>query len=136
MRQLRDRFEAQLLTRSAAAPSRATSKTGFPNTSCVVFECAEGEAILFGLNKAGIAASSGSACTSGSTEPSHVMRAMKVPYTAALGAIRFSFSHENTDEDISRVLDVLPAIVEKAHEASGFAAGVNPEDRAEAAFSE
>jgi cysteine desulfurase len=135
LRQLRDRFEAQLLSQIGRCTIAGDLENRLPNTSCVVFECAEGEAILFGLNKAGIAASSGSACTSGSTEPSHVMRAMKVPYTAALGAIRFSFSHENTDEDISRVLDVLPAIVEKAHEASSFAAGVNPEDRAEAAFS-
>ena len=77
--------------------------------------------ILSGLNKAGIAASSGSACASGSTEPSHVLRAMKVPYTSALGAIRFSFSHENTKDDVARVLEVLPAIVEKAREVSGFA---------------
>lgn len=132
VRQLRDRLEAEILARIGRCHIAGDLENRLPNTSCVVFECAEGDAILFGLNKAGIAASSGSACTSGSTQPSHVLQAMKVPYVAALGAIRFSFSHENTAEDVSQVLDVLPAIVEKAHEASGFAAGVNPEDRAEA----
>ncbi len=134
LRQLRDQFEAQVLSRIGRCHIAGDLENRLPNTSCVVFECAEGEAILFGLNKAGIAASSGSACTSGSTQPSHVLRAMKMPFMAALGAIRFSFSHENTAEDISQVLDVLPSIVEKAHEAAGAAAGLDPEDRAEAAF--
>ncbi|WP_264816612.1 aminotransferase class V-fold PLP-dependent enzyme, partial [Gluconobacter kondonii] len=83
-----------------------------PNTSNIAFEYIEGEGILLLLNKAGIAASSGSACTSGSLEPSHVMRAMKVPYTAAHGAIRFSLSRENTAEDVEHVLDVMPGIVQ------------------------
>jgi cysteine desulfurase len=85
-----------------------------------VFDGAEGEVILTGLNNAGIAASSGSACSSGSTEPSHVLRAMQVPYVSALGAIRFSFSHENRAEDAGRVLEVLPQLVTKAREVSGF----------------
>jgi cysteine desulfurase len=87
------------------------------------------------IEKAGIAASSGSACASGSTEPSHVLRAMKAPCTSALGAIRFFFSHENTSDDVARVLDVLPAIVEKAREFSGFAADQSGEVRLGAAFS-
>src|SRR3546814_15720842 len=65
-----------------------------PNTANVAFEYIEGEAILLLMNREGVAASSGSACTSGSLEPSHVLRAMNVPYTAAHGAIRFSFSRE------------------------------------------
>ena len=85
-----------------------------------MFDGAEGEVILTGLNNAGIAASSGSACSSGSTEPSHVLRAMQVPYVSALGAIRFSFSHENSAEDARRVLEVLPQLVTKAREVSGF----------------
>ena len=81
---------------SAAASSRAMPQTGCPTPPTSSSTGALGEVILTELNKAGIAASSGSACASGSTEPSHVLRAMKVPYTAALGAIRFSFQHENT----------------------------------------
>jgi cysteine desulfurase len=87
------------------------------------------------IEKAGIAASSGSVCPPGSTEPSHVLRAMKAPCTSALGAIRFFFSHENTSDDVARVLEVLPAIVEKAREFSGFAADQSGEVRLGAAFS-
>ncbi len=121
VRQLRDRFEVDVLRRVRDCFIAGDLDNRLPNTSNIVFDCAEGEVILSKLDKAGIAASSGSACTSGSTEPSHVLRAMKVPYTAALGAIRFSFSHENTNDDVARVLDVLPEIVEKAREASAFA---------------
>lgn len=87
-----------------------------------------------GLNKAGISSSSGSVCASGSTGPSHVLRAMKAPYTSALGAIRFSFSHENTSDDVARVLEVLPAIVEKAREVSAFVADQSGEVRLGAVF--
>ncbi len=81
-----------------------------PNTSDIAFEYIEGEAILMLLNKAGIAASSGSACTSGSLEPSHVMRAMDIPYTAAHGTIRFSFSRYNTMSEVDEVIKVMPQI--------------------------
>jgi cysteine desulfurase len=121
IRLLRDRFEAGVLRQVNGSSIAGGPENRLPNTSAIVFECADGEAILAGLNKAGVAASSGSACTSGSTEPSHVLRAMKLPYTAALGAIRFSFSHENSNDDVNRALAVLPAIVEKSREASGFA---------------
>ena len=67
-----------------------------------------------------IAASSGSACTSGSLEPSHVLRAMNVPYTAAHGAIRFSFSRENSDADVDRVIEAMPGIIERLREMSPF----------------
>ncbi len=135
VRNLRDWFEAQVLARVGRCYIAGDLDKRLPNTSNIVFECADGEVILFGLNKAGIAASSGSACASGSTEPSHVLRAMKVPYTSALGAIRFSFSHENTNGDVERVLEVLPAIVEKAREASGFATDQGAEAGRAAAFS-
>ncbi|MGO9487215.1 MAG: cysteine desulfurase NifS [Rhodomicrobium sp.] len=118
---LRDRFEADVLTRIGGCFVAAGGANRLPNTSNIVFDAALGEVILTELNKAGIAASSGSACASGSVEPSHVLRAMKVPYTAALGAIRFSFSHENTPAEAARVLEVLPAAVAKAREVSGFA---------------
>ena len=129
--QLRDDFEAAALDGIDRCFVAGGAANRLPNTSTIVFEGADGEIILHELNKAGIAASSGSACSSGSTEPSHVLRAMKVPYTSALGAIRFSFSHENTNEEVNRVLAVLPAIVEKAREASGFAsAGAAGQDAA------
>jgi cysteine desulfurase len=118
---LRDRFEAGVLERIPGCFIAGDVANRLPNTSNIVFDAGLGEVILSELNKAGIAASSGSACASGSTEPSHVLRAMKVPYTAALGAIRFSFSHENTPAEIERVLKVLPAIVARAREVSGFA---------------
>ncbi len=90
------------------------SRNRLPNTCNIAFEYIEGEAILLLMNRDGIAASSGSACTSGSLEPSHVLRAMNVPYTAAHGAIRFSFSRENSDADVDRVIEVMPAIIETA----------------------
>ncbi len=118
---LRSHLEAGILSRIGGCFVAGDTANRLPNTSNIVFDCALGEVILNELNKAGIAASSGSACATGSVEPSHVLRAMKVPYTAALGAIRFSFSHENTPAEIERVLDVLPEIVAKAREVSGFA---------------
>ncbi len=118
---LRDRFEAGVLERIGGALVAGDTANRLPNTSNIVFDAALGEVILTELNKAGIAASSGSACASGSIEPSHVLRAMKVPYPAALGAIRFSLSHETGAAEIERVLDVLPAAVARAREVSGFA---------------
>jgi cysteine desulfurase len=77
----------------------------------VSFHFIEGEGILAQLSEADICASSGSACTSGSLEPSHVLRAMKVPFTAVHGSVRFSLSRYNTDADVDYVLDVFPQIV-------------------------
>lgn len=82
-----------------------------PNTCNIAFEYIEGEAILLLLSHQGIAASSGSACTSGALEPSHVMRAMNIPYTAAHGSTRFSLSRENTQAEIDRVIEVMPKII-------------------------
>jgi cysteine desulfurase len=72
------------------------------------------------LNKAGIAASSGSACTSGSLEPSHVMRAMQIPYTAAHGTIRFSFSRYNTLSEVDEVIKVMPEIAANLRKLSPY----------------
>jgi cysteine desulfurase len=91
-----------------------------PNTTNIAFEFIEGEAILLLLNRGGIAASSGSACTSGSLEPSHVLRAMNVPYTCAHGAIRFSFSRENDDADVDHVLEHLPGVISSLRAISPF----------------
>jgi cysteine desulfurase len=92
-----------------------------PGTSAIAFDGAEGEEVLFRLNRAGIAASAGAACSSGSMEPSHVIRAMKIPYTAAHGVLRFSLSRETTESEIGQLLSVLPDIVADARAGSLFA---------------
>ncbi|KAA5613617.1 cysteine desulfurase NifS [Rhodovastum atsumiense] len=120
VRSLRDRLEKGLVQRVSNTLVTGDPDNRLPNTTNIAFEFIEGEGILLLMNKEGIAASSGSACTSGSLEPSHVLRAMKVPYTAAHGAIRFSFSRENTDEDVDRVLEVLPPIIERLRQLSPF----------------
>lgn len=117
---LRDRLEKGLLQRIGNSFVTGDPTSRLPNTANVAFEFIEGEAILLLLNREGIAASSGSACTSGSLEPSHVLRAMDIPYTAAHGAIRFSFSHENTDEDVDQVLGVMPDIIARLRTLSPF----------------
>ena len=105
-----------------------------PNTTDIAFEYIEGEAILMLLNKAGIAASSGSACTSGSLEPSHVMRAMNIPYTAAHGTIRFSFSRYNSMREVDEVLKVMPDIVASLRKLSPYWDGNGPVVNPEQAF--
>lgn len=123
VRLMRDRLEQGILRRVDKSCVMGDCANRLPNTSNIAFDVAESEIILLMLDKAGVAASSGSACTSGSMEPSHVLRAMSVPYTAAHGAIRFSFSRINTEDDVDRVLDVLPRIVARAREVSPFAQG-------------
>lgn len=91
-----------------------------PNTLSCCFEFVEGESLLLMLSELGICASSGSACTSGSLEPSHVLRAMGVPYTAAHGSIRFSLSRNTTMEEVDYVFEHLPGIVEKLRQISPF----------------
>jgi cysteine desulfurase len=91
-----------------------------PNTSNIAFEFIEGEAILLLLNKLGIAASSGSACTSGSLEPSHVMRAMGIPFTAAHGTTGFSLSRYTTAEEIERVIEAVPPVVAQLRKLSPY----------------
>jgi len=117
---LRDRLESALLQRIGASFVTGDPEHRLPNTANIAFEYIEGEAILLLMNREGIAASSGSACTSGSLEPSHVLRAMNVPYTAAHGAIRFSFSRENDDTDVDRVIEAMPGIIAKLREMSPF----------------
>jgi cysteine desulfurase len=128
---LRDRLEKGLLQRIPSCFVTGNPDERLPNTANIAFEYIEGEGILLLMNREGIAASSGSACTSGSLEPSHVLRAMNVPYTAAHGAIRFSFSRDNTDEDVDRVLEVMPPIIEKLRALSPFWQGA---DKAPATF--
>jgi cysteine desulfurase len=110
---LRDRLQQGLLARVPAATVIGDVENRVPNTLNIAFKFLESEAILLLLDRRNIAASSGSACAAGSMEPSHVLRAMKVPYTEAHGAVRFSFSRENTAGDVDRVLAAMPPIIEK-----------------------
>ena len=120
VRRLRDRLECGILGRVPHSFVTGDAGNRLPNTSSIAFEFIEGESILLLLNKQGIAASSGSACTSGSLEPSHVMRAMGIPYTAAHGTVRFSLSRYNTEDEIERVIDVLPPIIEQLRRLSPY----------------
>jgi cysteine desulfurase len=113
VRALRDRLEQGIQLQVDRSFVSGDGQNRLPNTCNIAFEHVDGEAILTNMNRAGIAASSGSACTSGSTEPSHVLRAMKLPASRLHGAVRLSLSRESTDEDIDRVLEVLPAIIGK-----------------------
>ncbi|WP_018240321.1 cysteine desulfurase NifS [Ensifer sp. BR816] len=115
---LRDRLETGLLERIPEAFVTGDPLARLPNTANVAFENIDGEAIQFLLNRDGIACSSGSACTSGSSEPSHVLAAMNIPYSASRGAVRFSFSRFNREEDVDRVLEVLSGIVKKLRDFS------------------
>jgi cysteine desulfurase len=120
VRALRDRLEAGLLATAPAAMLNGHPTQRLPNTTNISFEYVEGEAILLMLDQHGVCASSGSACTSGSLEPSHVLRAMGVPFTAAHGSIRFSLSIYSTDAEIDTVLKVLPPIIRRLREISPF----------------
>jgi cysteine desulfurase len=117
---LRDRLEQGIIKTIPKIRLNSDPDSRLPNTSSVSFEFIEGESILMLLDQYGICASSGSACTTGSLEPSHVLRAMGVPYTAAHGAIRFSLSRYNTVEEIDFVLEVLPPIIEKLRSYSPY----------------
>ncbi|GGB94542.1 cysteine desulfurase NifS [Marinobacterium zhoushanense] len=117
---MRDRLEQGILAAVPHCFVTGDPDNRLPNTASIAFEYIEGEAILLLLNKAGIAASSGSACTSGSLEPSHVMRAMGIPYTAAHGTVRFSFSRYNTMDEVERVIEEVPSIVAKLRKLSPY----------------
>ena len=117
---LRDKLEKNLLELCPDARVNGDSKNRLPNTTNISFEYVEGEAILLRLNEYGICASSGSACTSGSLEPSHVLRAMGVPFTAIHGSIRFSLSRYNTENEIDKVIEIMPKIIKELRELSPF----------------
>ena len=91
-----------------------------PNTTNIGFQYIEGELILLHLADMGICASSGSACTSGSLEPSHVLRAMGIPFTALHGSIRFSLSRFTKEEDVDYVIEKIPPIIEKLNAISPY----------------
>jgi len=117
---LRDRLEAALLESCPDAVVNGDRENRLPNTTSISFEYVEGEAILLRLNEFGICASSGSACTSGSLQPSHVLRAMGIPYTAIHGSVRFSLSNYTTQKEIERVIEVLPPIIRELRSYSPF----------------
>ena len=117
---MRDRLEQGILAQVTHCFVTGDPNNRLPNTSNIAFEYIEGEAILLLLNRLGIAASSGSACTSGSLEPSHVMRAMDVPFTAAHGSIRFSFSRYNTMQEVEQVVAALPPIIARLRKLSPY----------------
>lgn len=134
VKQLRDRLEVGILGQVQNAFVTGDVSNRLPNTANIAFEFVEGEAILLLLNKLGIAASSGSACTSGSLEPSHVMRAMGIPYTAAHGTIRFSLSRYNVAEEIERVIAAVPPVIAQLRKLSPYWGENGPVTEPEKAF--
>lgn len=134
VRGLRDRLEKGILPQVSHAFVTGDPGNRLPNTANIAFEYVEGEAILLLMNKMGIAASSGSACTSGSLEPSHVMRAMDIPYTAAHGSVRFSLSRYNTEAEIDRVIEAMPPIVAQLRKLSPYWSGDGPVEDPEKIF--
>jgi cysteine desulfurase len=117
---LRDKLETAILERCPDSRVNGDTEHRLPNTTNISFEYIEGEAILLMLDRFGICASSGSACTSGSLEPSHVLRAMGVPFTAAHGSIRFSLSRYSTEEEVDFTIDKMPPIITRLRELSPF----------------
>lgn len=120
VKSLRDKLEKAILKSCKDATLNGDKKNRLPNTTNISFEYIEGEAILLLLDQFGICASSGSACTSGALEPSHVMRAMGVPFTAAHGSTRFSLSRYNTEEEVDYIIEKMPLIVNRLRELSPF----------------
>lgn len=127
VRALRDKLEKGLLAAIPDAKLNGAVDPRLPNTSNISFGYVEGEAILLMLDQLGICASSGSACTSGSLEPSHVLRAMGVPFTFAHGSIRFSFSRFNTEAEVDYILEKMPPIIENLRKLSPFNKDSGPE---------
>ncbi|MEE9198250.1 MAG: cysteine desulfurase family protein [Dehalococcoidia bacterium] len=120
-KRLRDRLIEGVLSKVDRAYLNGHPTRRLPNNANFCFDGVEGEAVLLGLDIEGIAASSGSACTSGSLEPSHVLTAMGVPAERAVGSLRLTVGRSNADEEIDRVLDVLPRIIQRLRAVSGVA---------------
>jgi cysteine desulfurase len=117
---LRDKLEKVLLEKIPNSRVNGHLTKRLPNTTNMSFEFVEGEAILLMLDEKGIAASSGSACTSGSLTPSHVLRAMGIPFTYLQGSIRFSLSRYSDDEDVDYIIEHLPPIIARLREISPY----------------
>ena len=117
---LRDRLEQGLLERISDCMVNGDEENRLPNTTNIAFKNVEGEAILLMLDRLGVCASSGSACTSGSLEPSHVLRAMGVPFTYAHGSIRLSLSRYTTQEEVDFVIENFPGVIQTLRMISPF----------------
>jgi len=117
---LRDRLEKAIEEKVPYIEINGRGAPRLPNTLNVSCHCVEGESLLTQMDAHGICASSGSACTSGSLEPSHVLRAMKIPETAVQGSIRFSFSRYNTDADMDRIIEAFPEMVANVRRISPY----------------
>lgn len=120
IKRLRDKLEQNIVKNVFNSRINAGILNRVPNTTNIGFEYIEGELMLLHLSDLGICASSGSACTSGSLEPSHVLRAMNVPFTAVHGSIRFSLSRYTTEKEIDYVCEQMPKIIEKLVKISPF----------------
>jgi len=120
VKRLRDKLETNPLSKIYNARLNSSPYNRVPNTTNIGFEYVEGELILLNMNDVGICASSGSACTSGSLDPSHVLKAMGVPFTALHGSIRFSLSRYTTEEEIDYTISKMPAIIDKLAKISPF----------------
>ncbi len=120
VRELRDYLQNQLLHKVPGSSVNGDIVQRLPNTLSIGFDAVEGESILLMLDREGICASSGSACTSGSLDPSHVLMAMKVPFKSAHGSIRFSLSHYNTKEEMDHIIKVVPPVIQKLRDMSPF----------------
>jgi cysteine desulfurase len=128
---LRDRLQGALEERIPHLEINGAGAPRLPNTLNVACHYIEGEGILYQLSSQGICASSGSACTSGSLEPSHVLKAMDVPFTAMHGSVRFSLSRYNDEKDIDRIIEVFPEVVRSLRRLSPYWDGENDRPRAE-----
>jgi cysteine desulfurase len=120
VQKLRDRLEKELQERIPYVQVNGQGAARLPNTLNISIHYIEGEGMLYQLDAHGICASSGSACTSGSLEPSHVLRAMKVPFTAVHGSVRFSLSRYNTDAEVDKIIEVFPGIVDNLRRLSPY----------------
>jgi len=113
VRHLRDKLEKGLLKRIECIRVNGDLEHRMFNTANLSIEGVEGEGLIVGLDMQGICVSSGSACSSGATEPSHVLKAIGLPMELLKGSVRLSLGRDNTDEEIERVLDVMPKVVER-----------------------
>ncbi len=120
IREYRDYLQNQLLEKIPNSSVNGDIKLRLPNTLSIGFDAVEGESILLMLDQYGICASSGSACTSGSLDPSHVLMAMEVPFKSAHGSIRFSLSHYNTKEEMDHIITTLVPVIQKLRDMSPF----------------
>ncbi|WP_022666971.1 cysteine desulfurase NifS [Desulfospira joergensenii] len=120
VKDLRDYLQNRLLEKIPSCSVNGELESRLPNTLSIGFDAVEGESILMLLDQEGICASSGSACTSGSLDPSHVLMAMDVPYKSAHGTIRFSLSHYNTKEEMDKIVNAMVPIIDRLRQMSPF----------------